>query len=139
MLRAFTTIAFLSTGLWACQPASMPPSIEVENGYIRAPLPGQSTAVAYFDIVSLGGPDVLLAARSNASLRVELHNHIHEAGVMKMRKVDSVNLPQKGVVSFTSGGLHVMMFDAKIDGEVTLTLDFEQHEDIVVKLDALPN
>lgn len=139
MLKTLVSASLLSLGSIACQPANLAPQISVENGYVRAPLPGQSTAAVYFDIVNTGGEDVLLAASSNASARVELHNHIHEDGLMKMRQVDQVELPHKDKVSFKSGGLHVMMFEAEIDGPVNLTLDFKTHADITVQLDELSN
>lgn len=139
MLKAAVYILILSIGLVACQPADLDPDISVEHGVVRAPLPGQTTAVAYFDIVNQGGEDVLLAANSNASARVELHNHIHEDGLMKMRQVDHVDVPREGTVSFQSGGLHVMMFNADTDGPVTLTLDFKTHDDITVELKSQSN
>jgi copper(I)-binding protein len=139
MLKSLIYTSFLSLGLVACQPANTAPGISVENGYVRAPLPGQSTAVAYFDIINQGGADVLLAASSDVSARVELHNHIHEGGLMKMRQVEQIDVPRKGKVSFKSGGLHVMMFNADIDEPVTLTLDFKTHKDITVQLGNLSN
>jgi len=139
MFKNLLGAAILSTGLMACQPAKSAPDLKVENASVRAPLPGQSTAVAYFDIVNAGTEDVLLSARSNVSERVELHDHLHEGGVMKMRKVETVALAQNETTSFKSGGLHIMLFDALIEGPVTLTLDFKTHDDIVVEIVAPSN
>ena len=136
-LSTILLMAFLPLAFGACQTGEKPSSIAIENGYVRAPLPGQSTAVAYFDVVNVGGKDVLLAANSNVSSRVELHNHIHEGGMMKMVKVDTVDIPKGETVFFKSGGLHIMMFEANINGPVTLTLDFENHADITVELQPL--
>lgn len=139
MLKAAVYISTFLIGLAACQPANHAPAISVENAYVRAPMPGQTTAVAYFDVVNLGGADVLLGASSNASTRVELHNHLHENGVMKMRQVEYVDVPRDGRLSFKSGGLHVMMFNADMDLPVTITLDFKVHDDITLPLDTLSN
>ena len=139
MLKAFLYVSVFSVGLMACQPANPAPDIAIKNAYVRAPLPGQSTAVAYFDIVNKGGKDVLLAARSNASAQVELHNHIHEGGLMKMRQVDKVEVPKNTTLSFESGGMHVMIFGAEINGPVTLTLDFQTHADITIELEQIIN
>lgn len=111
--------------------------MSIEKASARAPLPGQSTAVVYFDIVNHGGEDTLLSATSNVSSRVELHDHIHEDGVMKMRQVNNVAIPAKDRVSFQSGGLHVMLFNVEGDEPYLLTLDFETHEDITIQI--LPN
>lgn len=139
MLKPLVGASLFFLGFAACQPENVAPDIRVENSSMRAPLPGQSTAVAYFDILNQGGKDVLLAVSSNASSRVELHNHIHEDGVMRMRQVDQVDITRAGSVAFKSGGLHVMMFDARMGKPVTLTLDFETHEDITVELETLSN
>lgn len=139
MLKTFLTTSLLSLGLVACQVADTASNIRIDNASFRAPLPGQTTGVAYFDIINDGGSDVLIAASSNASARVELHNHIHEGGMMKMRQVDQVQIPEKGMLSFDSGGLHVMIFNAEIDGPVSLTLDFKTHADITIQLETLSN
>ena len=139
MLRALLITSLFSVGLVACQATNNAPNVQIENATMRAPLPGQSTAVAYFDIVNTGGEDVLLSASSNISDRVELHNHLRENGVMKMRQVENVEIPGKETVSFKSGGLHIMMFDAEIRDPVTLTLNFKTHDDIMIQIETPAN
>ena len=134
MLKTLIATSLLSIGLVACQAAETAPDIRVDTASYRAPLPGQSTGVVYFDLINEGGADTLLSARANISERVELHDHLHEGGVMKMRKVDSVTIPANDTVSFASGGLHIMLFDASDEEPVVLTLDFEHHEDITIQL-----
>ena len=134
MMKTIPAMILLFTGLAACQPSMGAPELSVENASLRAPLPGQSTAVAYFDIVNLGGKDVLLGATSNISDRVEMHNHVHEDGIMRMRQVEQVDVPPKSTVSFKSGELHVMFFEAQMSEPVSLTLDFENHADITLIL-----
>lgn len=105
------------------------PSIAIENARLRLPAPGQTTAAAFFDLVNTGGDDVLLSAKSEASVRVELHTHLHENGVMKMRRVDTVPVAADATTAFKSGGLHIMMFDLNIPegtSAVPLTLTFER-------------
>jgi hypothetical protein len=68
---------------------------------------------------------------------VEIHTHSMVDGVMKMRKVDTVDLPEEGSVAFEPGGFHLMMFgftqtEGQTDAPVTLT--FSTGEDLVVNL-----
>ncbi len=103
------------------------PNIRVENATIRPPAPGQTTAAAYFDIVNDGGANELLSAASPISQKVELHTHLHEDGMMKMRMVKSVKVLPKQTTKFERGGLHVMLFNADIQAgakQIPLTLTF---------------
>lgn len=103
------------------------PDIRVENATLRLPAPGQTTAAAYFDIINDGGADELLMASTPISEKVELHTHLREDGMMKMRKVKSVKILPNQTTEFKRGGLHVMIFNAQIpEGtrQVPITLTF---------------
>ncbi|MEB3702177.1 Copper chaperone PCu(A)C [Candidatus Bealeia paramacronuclearis] len=43
--------------------------------------------------------------------RTELHAHIEENGVMKMRPVEKINIPANGSASLKPGDLHVMFME----------------------------
>jgi len=88
--------------------------IRIENASVRAPLPGQSVGVAYFHIINNGGANELLSISSPISSNVELHTVLQEAGILKMRKRETVKIPALATTKFERGGLHVMLFDAKI-------------------------
>lgn len=103
------------------------PHITIENVTLRLPAPGQTTAAAYFDIVNTGGADELLSAKSPVSTPVELHTHLHENGMMKMRKVETVKIQALQTTAFKRGGLHIMLFNTTIPAEtksIPLTLTF---------------
>ncbi len=103
------------------------PDIKVENVRIRAPMPGQSVAVGWFDIDNDGAVDELLSASSPISDNIELHSHTMDDGVMKMRMLKTVRIEGSAKTHFEPGGLHLMIFDAKIPDEahtVPLTLEF---------------
>ncbi|MCF7481063.1 copper chaperone PCu(A)C [Vibrio sp. J1-1] len=55
--------------------------------------------------------DALIAAESPIAGRIELHNHIMEDGVMKMVKVNEINVPAKGSVALEPGSFHLMIFN----------------------------
>jgi copper(I)-binding protein len=77
-----------------------------------------------------GDKDVkLVKAGSSAAKAVELHNHINDGGVMKMRMVTAIDIKAKGEAALKPGGYHVMLIDMKNplkEGDkVAITLGFD--------------
>lgn len=84
----------------------------VSDPYIRAMPPGQSVTVAYLSLTNHSAVDCELnAVVSDLAERVEFHQHIHEQGMMKMRPIQTVQVPAGEQVDFSPGGLHIMLFD----------------------------
>lgn len=113
--------------LTACSQAA-PASTTVTNAVITPPLPGRDTALGTLLITGSAQGDTLLSASSPISPRVEIHTHTMEGGVMKMRRVESVEVAAGKTVKFKRGGYHLMMFDSTLEEgvtEVPLTLTFE--------------
>lgn len=126
-LIVLALLGALAVYYYTSDEATSEPHITIENITLRLPAPGQSTAAAYFDIINTGGADELLSAASPVSSPVELHTHLHEDGIMKMRKVKTVKIQGQHTTAFHRGGLHVMMFNTAIIAEtksVPLTLTF---------------
>lgn len=115
-------------------------AVEISNARVRPPLPGQKIAAGYFTLTSAKG-DRLLSVTSPASPRVELHNHINDAGVLRMRRIDGgVVIPVGGQIEFKPGHFHVMLFDAMIteqSEDVALTFDFEHADDVTIIADIM--
>ena len=103
--------------------------VTVKGAWIRAPAPGQKVAGAYMELLSRA-TTTLVSVASPAAGRVELHNTTMEGGVMKMRRVEQVELPAGQPVQLAPGGLHVMLIDLKRPlkpgDKVPLTLKVEQ-------------
>lgn len=83
---------------------------------------------AHMVIDNLGGKETaLIAARAGIAGAVELHRAEMDNGMMRMRKLDRINL-QVGKTDLT-GELHIMLIDLKAplkEGDlVALTLEFE--------------
>lgn len=114
--------------------ATQSAGLSIESLQIIPPLPGRNVAVGTFTMTNTSGADdVLLSASSPISGRVELHTHIKEGDVMKMRRVDSVDIAAGQTVEFKRGGYHLMMFDAAIDAGVMfapVTLTFKNAGEI---------
>jgi hypothetical protein len=101
---AFTTMAAL-----AAQPA-WAANISVTDAWARATMPGQPVSGAYMQIHS----DVdarLLSVSSPAVPRVEVHEMKIDGGVMRMREVKAIELPQGKTVSLQPGGFHIMLIN----------------------------
>lgn len=112
------------------------PSVLISDGYVLAPLKGRDIAAGYFIAENQGAAISLIGATSPMA-SIEIHTHSMVDGVMKMRKVDAVNLPEETSIAFEPGGFHLMMFgftqaEGQTDAPVTLTLS--TGEELVVSL-----
>ena len=86
-------------------------TIMVTDAHVRGMPPGRTVTAAFFEVHNSGESDChLVSAQTDIAKRAELHTHLHENGVMKMREVPSVALPAGESLSFKPGGLHIMLF-----------------------------
>ena len=105
-------------------------SVTVVDPYVRMVPPGQPATGAF--LVLKNGDDKdhkVVKAESAAAKVTELHNHVHEGGMMKMRPVKDIDIKARGEAVLQPGGMHVMLIDLKQtlkEGEnVALKLIFE--------------
>jgi periplasmic copper chaperone A len=105
-------------------------SIEVKDAWARATVPGQKVAGVYLEIRSRSGAR-LVGVRSAAAKSAEIHSMSNDGGVMKMRRLNGLDLPAGQSVRLESGGNHIMLFDIKHPLEpgtrVPLTLMLEEN------------
>lgn len=104
--------------------------LAVSDAYVRMAPPGTPTTGAFMTIRNESGVDrKLVRADSQVAKTVELHNHINDNGVMKMRQVREIDVKAKGEATLKPGSYHIMLIDLKQplkDGEtVALTLSFD--------------
>jgi periplasmic copper chaperone A len=96
---------------------------------------GKPNSAAFMKLKNTHSQDRrLISAKADCAERVELHDHLQEGDVMKMRQVESILIPAGGEVELMPGGKHVMLFglgDGLLSGEVFwLTLTYDNgHED----------
>jgi copper(I)-binding protein len=110
--------------------AALAGDISVADAYVRMVPQGVPTTAAFMTLRNAGTTDrKLLRVDSSAAKTVELHNHINDNGVMKMRQVREIEIKAKGQAELKPGSYHVMMIDLKQvlqEGEkVPLTLSFD--------------
>jgi len=84
----------------------------VKDPWVRGTVAQQKASGAFMQITSAQGGKLVSASSPVAGV-VEVHEMAMEGDVMKMRAVESLELPAGKTVEFKSGGYHVMLMDLK--------------------------
>jgi copper(I)-binding protein len=83
-------------------------------------------------------PDRLVAARTPAAQATELHTHVRDGDVMRMRQVPAIDLPPGQPVMLQPGGLHLMLIGLtqplRQGAKLPVTLVFERAGEVQVEL-----
>jgi copper(I)-binding protein len=105
--------------------------IEVSDAWSRATPPAAKTGVAYVTVTNQGREaDRLVAVEATGAPRAEMHMHVMDGDIARMRPVQAVDVPPSETIVFRPGGLHIMLVD--LDGPLKegesfpLTLVFER-------------
>lgn len=94
--------------------AGVAEQISVVDPYVRMAPPGAKATGAFMIIKNAGDKDAQLVNANTQSANItELHNHINDNGVMRMRQVKEIAVPAKGEAVLKPGGYHVMLIDMK--------------------------
>lgn len=141
MLTRRSAFALALAGVAAPAAAHHDHRIEVVEPWARAALAGR-TGAAYMTLINpTDTPDRLVAAASPVARTVELHAHLHEGGVMRMRPVAAIEVHPGEPTVLAPGGLHVMLIGLTRDlrrGEtIRLTLSFEKAGTVEVEVPVL--
>jgi copper(I)-binding protein len=140
MTLRHTLAATLLASLAAIAAAQTAP--QVQAAWARPTVQGQAAGGGFLRIV--GGPanDKLVAASADIAGRVELHSMSMDGSVMRMRQIDSIEVPAGKTVELKPGGLHVMFMDLKTPlktgASFPLTLKFEKAGDVKVEVKVQP-
>ncbi|WP_420010977.1 copper chaperone PCu(A)C [Tateyamaria sp.] len=115
--------------------------IKIMDPYARAASPSAKAGAAFMMITNDSGQDDrLIAARSDAAKRVELHTHIETGdGVMQMTEIEGgVALPAGSTHHMKRGGDHIMLMGLtgplEQNAEIEVTLVFETAGEMVVTI-----
>ena len=114
--------------------------IQVANAWVRELIPGQNNTVAYFQLHNSGIESRQLSAvESNFAQRAEIHTQIMTNGMMRMRKLDKLDIGSLETVAFDVGGHHIMLFGvderSQTSQDRSLVLIFSNGERLSVVLD----
>ena len=113
---------------------------KVEAAWARPTVKGQPAGGGFLRIDNSGGPaDRLIGASAGtAAAAVELHSMSMDGDVMRMRRVEAIDVPADGKVELKPGGLHLMLMGLTAPLEsrsvVPLTLRFEKAGDVQVQM-----
>jgi copper(I)-binding protein len=117
--------------------------VTISEAWVRATAPGQKVGAAY---MTLKSPQAvkLIYVETNSADEVEIHSMSMTNGIMKMRKLDALELQANKAEKLAPGGFHLMLFGLKAPlkaGEkVTLTLCFKDakgeitHQDLTLPI-----
>lgn len=119
--------------------------VSIQDPYVRLVPPGIKTTGAFMLIANTGAKDVtLVTAESGVAQTVQLHTHINEDGVMKMRQVAGIDVKAKGQTELKPGSFHIMLIDLKSElkeGDripITLTFSDGQKKSVEAEVRKLP-
>ncbi len=114
----------MAQGAWAAD-------INVEQPWARPTLEGMSMGGAFMLLKNDSAKnDALIGGESPVAAKIEIHTHVREGDVMKMREVPGgIPLPAKQQVALQPGAYHVMLMGLKkplkVGEQFPLTLKFK--------------
>jgi len=113
-------------------------TLKIEHPWARASAGPAPNGAAFMTIHNSGDADRLVAATGDVAQRIELHTHMMEGDVMKMRQVPAVDVPADGTAALQPGGFHVMLIGLKAPlkegARFPLTLTFERAGTVTVEV-----
>lgn len=106
--------------------------VSVSNAWARASVAGQQATGVFMDLRSGHNNAKLVGVKTEAAASAEIHEMSMQDNVMKMRAVQSVDLPNGQTVNLKPGAFHIMLMGLKqplnAGDNVQLTLEVV-HED----------
>jgi len=104
--------------------------IHAENPFARASIPGMAMSAVFMKLKNTGSKEHLLVeANGSVARNIELHGHVMQDGVMRMRQMAHIHLKPGQDKVLKPGGLHIMLIGLEaplIEGsDFTLELTFD--------------
>jgi copper(I)-binding protein len=129
LFAAIVALSFLSLPAAARDFTAGP--IIIDQPWARATAGQARNGAAFFTLTTKATTDDrLVSASSPVAEKTELHTHLHENGVMRMRKVDTIPVQPGKPTKLEPSGFHVMLLSLKAPlkvGDVfKLDLEFEK-------------
>ncbi|CAH2600690.1 Copper chaperone PCu(A)C [Rhodovastum atsumiense] len=106
-VAVFATLLIAAAPAWA-------QTAKVTQPWARATAPNAQTGAAFVTVEASGAPDRLTGGSSPVAGKVEVHEHIHDNGVMRMREVaGGLALEPGKPVTLQPGSYHLMLMGLK--------------------------
>ncbi|OUS26403.1 hypothetical protein A9Q98_10820 [Thalassotalea sp. 42_200_T64] len=111
----------------------------ISEQYVRETIPGTEISSAYMTITNRSAKMVkLTTVTSSVSERIEMHEHVMTADMMKMQQVESIIINAGDNVVLQPHGYHIMVFNLqqplKADTEISMTLHFDNQPSMKIKV-----
>ena len=135
----FAVAAILITmGAVAALSRAAEAELGLSNAWVRPTLGAGRTTAAYVTIANMGtAADRLMAAETPGAGSVEIHTSGMEDGVMRMRRLEGLDIPPGKTITMAPGGFHIMLIDmeepVQVGTNMPLTLIFESAGSITVE------
>lgn len=114
-------------------------TIQIADSWARESPPTVTNGAAYMTLTNTGPEtDRLLGGSGDVAESIELHTHIMEGNVAKMRQVETIQVDVGKPTLLQPGGFHIMLIGLKkplTAGQTfPLTLHFEKAGDIPIQV-----
>ena len=121
-------IAAVAVLITACNNAEQP-GVTASDAFVRELLPGKQDTVAYMALHNNSQRDChLVGGASGVANKIEVHEHTHHNGRMRMQKTEALLIPPGETVRLQPGGYHLMVMGVtsglKGGEQFTLSLEF---------------
>lgn len=104
----FSIFSFITFNSFALE------KVEISDAIIRIPPPGLNVTAMFMTIKNKTDGDLKIEnVEGDLAGLFELHNMEMSGGMMKMRKVDAIELKKQSSTVLKHGGLHIMIFNLK--------------------------
>lgn len=113
--------------------------ISVSNPYAREVPPNAMASASFMMLKNSSDKDIyLIEADSTVAKTVQLHTHVNDNGVMRMRQVPNIKIPAHGMTKLQPGGYHIMLIGLKqplVSGhQIQVTLTFKDGSHKIVEM-----
>jgi len=104
----FTRILFGFAAFAVAGSAAAADALQVRDARVIATVPGQSVAAAYMTLENVSDGRIV-SAESDAADSVQIHAMSMRDGIMRMRRLDALDLPPGQEIRLAPGGIHLML------------------------------
>ncbi len=138
-LAAALSLTFASIFAIASAARADAAGIEISEAFSRATIGQATSGVIYLTLVNRASrPDRLIRASTPAAARTDLHMSEQAGEVMRMRRVETLDIDAGEAVAFEPGGAHIMLSGLAAplrEGDtLALTLEFETAGAITIEV-----
>lgn len=135
MKKAIFILGFCAL-LIGCQAQALENALRVSQDWVRLMPDGFDVTAAYMVLENGGENDIIVnRAESRWFERIEIHDHIADNGVMRMRPIAELVIPAQGATTLKPGGKHLMLYGFKEKltlGEKIEIILFQGSEQVLV-------